>query len=85
MTFSGPGFSRSYGLAFRPTPLSRQQVVSLPQSSCVSPVEQPDGKKEGMGEEPNHTTARKPGPLTIFRVAPNNEIYFWAFSKNRSA
>jgi hypothetical protein len=31
----------------------------------VSPVELTDGRgvKEGMGEEPNHTTARKPGLL----------------------
>jgi hypothetical protein len=33
-------------------PLSRQQLVSLSQSSCVSPVESCGG---GMGEELNHT------------------------------
>jgi hypothetical protein len=46
--------------------LSRQQVVSLSQSSCVStPVGFTDGRemRDGEGEEPNHTTARKPGPL----------------------
>jgi hypothetical protein len=47
--------------------LSRQQVVSLSQSSCVStPVELTDGRGgEGVGEEQNHTIARKPGPLYI--------------------
>ena len=40
---------------------SCQQVVSLPQSSCVSPASLLTG--EGLGEELNHTTARKPGPL----------------------
>ncbi len=55
-------FSPSYDLA--PPPLSRQKVVSLAQSSCVSPVEMNDGRREeGVGEEPNHTTVRKPGPL----------------------
>jgi hypothetical protein len=45
-------------------PLSRAQVFSLSQSSCVSPVELTDGRgREGEGEEPNHTTARKPSPL----------------------
>jgi hypothetical protein len=41
-----------------------QQAVSLSQSSCVSPVEhtETEGGK-GLGEEPNITTARKPGPL----------------------
>ncbi len=24
-----------------------------------------DGRGEGVGEDPNHTTARKPGPLCI--------------------
>ncbi len=44
--------------------LSRQQVVSLSQSSCVSPVELFDGREGGgLGEKPNHTTARKPGSL----------------------
>jgi hypothetical protein len=40
---------------------SRQQVVYLSQSSYVSPVGITEGK--GVGEEPNHSTARKPGPL----------------------
>ncbi len=37
--------------------LSLQQFASLSQSSCVSPVELTDGM--GVGEEPNHTAARK--------------------------
>ncbi len=45
-----------------PLPLSREQVVSLSPSSCVSPVELTDGGRgRGAGEEPNHMTARKPG------------------------
>jgi hypothetical protein len=36
-----------------------QSYVSDP---CVSPVELTDGGG-GVGEKPNHTTARKPGPL----------------------
>jgi hypothetical protein len=40
-----------------PPPLSRQQVVSLSQSSCVA-ADGRDGA-EGVGEDPNHTTTRK--------------------------
>jgi hypothetical protein len=50
-------FLRSYVPAPRPlsSPLSRQQVVSLSQASCVSPVELTDGRGgEGVGDEPNH-------------------------------
>ncbi len=56
MTYGGPGF-----LA-----VSRQQVVSLSQSSRVSPIELTNGKGGGvgvLGEDPNHTTARLPGLL----------------------
>ncbi len=61
-------FLLSYDSAPRPPlyPLSRQQVVSLSQPSCVSPVEFTGGG-DGVGEEPNHTTARKPGPLHIIQ------------------
>ncbi len=54
-------FSLSYDLTHLPTlpTLSSQQVVSLSQSS-VSPVELAD---ERVGEEPNHKTERKNGPL----------------------
>ncbi len=46
---------RSYDLAPPPppSPHSRQQVIFLSQSSCVSPVEHTDGiGAEGVGEEP---------------------------------
>jgi hypothetical protein len=57
-------FLPSYDLAPSPPPPSCQQVASLSQSSCVSPVELTDGIAGGGEEkEPNHTTARKPGPL----------------------
>ncbi len=47
MIYRGQGFLRSYDSATRPSPypLSSQQVVSLSQSSCVSPVELTDGKE----------------------------------------
>ncbi len=50
-------------------PPSREQVVYLSQSSCVSPVELSEGEGEGVGEEPNHTTARKPYPLKIIQYS----------------
>jgi hypothetical protein len=46
--------------------LSRQQIVSLSQSYCVSLVELKltgVGREVGVGEEPDHTTVRKPGPI----------------------
>jgi hypothetical protein len=46
-----------------PFPFSCQQVFSLSQSSSVSPVELTDRRDRGIGVEPNHTTARKLGPL----------------------
>ena len=49
-----------------PSPHSHHQVVSLSQSSCESPVELSVStgiREEGVGEEPNNTTAIKPGPL----------------------
>ncbi len=42
---------------------SRQQVVSLSPSSCVSKAKLTDRRGEGMGEEPNHMRGRQPGPL----------------------
>jgi hypothetical protein len=52
-------------------PLSRQPLVSLSQSSCVSPIELTDGSGTGKGvdEEPNHATARKPGPQQIIQYS----------------
>jgi hypothetical protein len=71
MFYRGPGFPPT--LRFAPPlptpPLASQQVVSLSQSSYVSPVElagrEMVGEEvgEGVGMEPNHTIARKPGPL----------------------
>ncbi len=59
--------SPSYDLDPRPppSPLSRQQVVSLSQSLCVSPIELTDWRSGdgGRGKKPNRTAARKPGPL----------------------
>ncbi len=54
-------FSPSYNLASPPalSPLP-SAVVSLSQSQ--SPVEITDGGGEGVGEEPNHRMAIKPGP-----------------------
>jgi hypothetical protein len=73
MMYRGPGFLAVYDSAPRPhPPPSCQQVVSLSQSSCVSPVELNNGGEEGKGrvdEEPNHTTAKKPGPLLIIQYS----------------
>jgi hypothetical protein len=59
MVKEAQAFLRSYDSAPRPSPptLSCQQVASLAQSSCVSPVELTDGR--GGREEPNRTTANK--------------------------
>ncbi len=54
---------RSYDMAPRPSPFSRQQVVSLSHSSYVSPIELTDIRGGGVGKEPNHMTARKLGLL----------------------
>ncbi len=66
-----PGFLAIVWFGSSPTPLSSQQVVSLSQSSCVSPVEIKcrRGGGGGAGEEPNHTTAKKPGPLYIIQYS----------------
>jgi hypothetical protein len=55
MIYRGPGFLaelRTYYSAQRPPPpptLSHQQVASLSQSSCVSPVQLTDGREGGGG------------------------------------
>ncbi len=60
-----------------PHPLSRQQVVSHSQSSRVSPVELANGiGGKGVGEEPNHTKAGKPGPLYIINTLWHPLLYF---------
>ncbi len=64
MICKGPGFLESYDLAPHPPP------APPPPASCLSfslflpvvPVELTDGGG-GEGEKPNHTTARKSGPL----------------------
>ncbi len=66
MIHRGPGFFVVVRFGSSPPlpVLSRQQVVSLSQSSRVSPVELTDGRGgQGLDEEPNHATARMPGPL----------------------
>ncbi len=46
MIYRGPGFLDAIRLLLRPSPpVSRQQVVSLSQSSCVLPVELTDGRR----------------------------------------
>jgi hypothetical protein len=45
------------------------QVISLSQSSRVTPVEITYGEGEGVGEEPNHIKARKTSPLQIIQSA----------------
>jgi hypothetical protein len=55
MVDKGPSFLAVYNVA---PPPSCQKAVSLSRSSFVSPFE-----GEVVGEEPNHTTARKPGSL----------------------
>jgi hypothetical protein len=66
MIHRSPGFLRSYDSAPRlpPCPISRQQDVSLSQSSCGSLVELSDERgNKGVGKEQNHTNGRKTGPL----------------------
>ncbi len=50
------------------SPLSRQQVLSLCQSSCVVPVELADRRVGGGGLQ-DLTGAGKPGPLQIFQYS----------------
>jgi hypothetical protein len=54
---SGGRIIRLHACSLSPPP--RQQIVSLSQSSRVSPAQ----LTGGVVVEPNHTTARKPGPL----------------------
>jgi hypothetical protein len=64
MIYRGPDFLAVYDLAPpHRLSLSREQVIYLSQSSCVSLVELLTGEEgEVVGKEPYHTTARKPGP-----------------------
>ncbi len=53
-------FSQSYVLASPPpNPLFRQQVVSLSQSSCVSPVQLTDGRGGKRGGEAKSYDVKK--------------------------
>jgi hypothetical protein len=62
MVYRGPGFlsRRMIWLLPHPSPLSRQQVVSLSQSSCVSPIQLTDGREGGEGAKSYDT--RMPDP-----------------------
>jgi hypothetical protein len=52
-----------------PPTLLSLSLFSLPLSLPVCDAGRAyDGRGEGAGEEPNHTTARKPGPLCINRL-----------------
>ncbi len=50
-------------------PAPSPSPVSLSQSSCVSPIGYGRERGWGDGEEPNHTTAKKPGPLYIIQYS----------------
>jgi hypothetical protein len=64
-TCRGPGFLA----VVDSTPRTTLFLLSR-QSSCVSPVELIDGREgEGLGKEPNHSKARKPGPLYIIQYS----------------
>jgi hypothetical protein len=70
MIYRGPGFLAVVwggSSITHLTPLSRQQLFSLSQSSYVSPLKLTDGRgvRGGVFEEPNHTTAEKSGPSII--------------------
>ncbi len=71
MIYRGPGFLAVVHiirlLAMHPlSSLSLQQVVSLSQSSLCRRSSLLSGD---VGEEPNHTTARKPDPLQIIQYS----------------
>jgi hypothetical protein len=76
MIHIGPGFLAVLAPTPHLTPLFRQQVVSLSQSSCVFPVKLTDFQRGGVGvgEEPNHTT-RKRGPLKIIQCSLNSSMH----------
>ncbi len=55
--------------------LSRQQIVSLSQPSCVSPVELTVRRRgDGVGEEPNHTITRQRQPGPQYIIHPTSYI-----------
>jgi hypothetical protein len=67
MIYRRQAFLRSYDLAPRPSPfppLSRQKARPATHRNTEKERQLADGRGWRMwGEEPNHTTARKPGPL----------------------
>jgi hypothetical protein len=74
MNYGGPGFSHSRMIIdlAPPNPPSHSPVSKL--SLFLSlPVWRWSGLLtggiDGVGEEPNHTTARKPGPLQIIQYS----------------
>ncbi len=69
MFMEDEAFSPSY--VFAPPPLSGQQVVSFSQSSVCRRCSLLTGLGEWEGQEPNHTTARKPGPLEYVTYSLN--------------
>jgi hypothetical protein len=63
MIYRGLGFLAVVFFGSSPFPLSSQQVVSflsVPECRRSSLLTERGG---GVGEKPNHTTTRKPGPL----------------------
>jgi hypothetical protein len=60
--YRGPGFLAVVLLGFFPSSLSAS-FLSFLVFLCATGVELTDGRGgKGVGEEPNHKTARKPGP-----------------------
>ncbi len=53
------------------TRLSRCRVICdlAPPPPPFELTDREGGREEGVGEEPDHTTARKPGPLLIIQYS----------------
>jgi hypothetical protein len=86
MIYRGLGFLTVlwFGSTPAPPPLSQQQIPSLSQSSCVSPVHLTDGRGGGgeeAGVEPSHTTGRMKTWASINRSilsdSHHSEIIHW--------
>ncbi len=75
MIYRRPGFLAVAWFASRP-PLSSASCISFSVFLCVPDRAWGGGGGGGMGVDPNHTTARKPGPLNIIQ-------YFLAGGFNR--
>jgi hypothetical protein len=59
-------FSPSYDLAPYPSPLSCQQIVSLSQASCVSPMEHSDWKGGRVREGVRRQTIKRQERLVLY-------------------